>query len=195
MSLLGATESERLNYRHAIQVVFQNPAGSLNPNLTNGRSISEPLYASGALRGRAATDPVTDALVSVGLETAVAERYPGELSGGQQQRVAIARAATTTPRILFADECVSALDVSVQARVLQLLRRLRDELGFALVFVTHDLSVVRALCDSVLVLKEGKAVEQGPADEFFRSPQHPYSKTLLAAAEATHLSREDSQTP
>jgi peptide/nickel transport system ATP-binding protein len=196
-SLMEATTVELQRYRAATQVVFQNPRSSLDPALRNGRVVSEPLHA-GSRSGRRPAGSrsvgrsrfdgaIGAALREVGLEAEVALRYPAQLSGGQQQRVAIARGTTTRPEILFADECVSALDVSVQARVLQLLLRLRDELGFAMVFVTHDLGVVRAICDTVLVLKDGNAVEYASADAFFRHPEHPYSQELLRHARATEI--------
>jgi ABC-type glutathione transport system ATPase component len=155
--------------------------------------ISEPLRARKVRKRDQVDARIAAALDEVGLELTVAGRYPSELSGGQQQRVAIARAATATPEILFADECVSALDVSVQARVLALLKRLRDEIGFALVFVTHDLAVARSLCDTILVLKEGHAVEHAERSTFFANPRHSYSRRLIAAARATHIEREEAR--
>jgi peptide/nickel transport system ATP-binding protein len=183
-SLLEATDAEQDAYRRAVQVVFQNPRSSLDPALRTRRIVSEPLDA-----WHMPTERVGEALADVGLELRTASRFPEQLSGGQQQRTAIARATTVDPRILFADEAVSALDVSVQARVLRLLHDLRDEMGFALVFVTHDLAVVRALCDTVLVMKEGRAVEYGYTERLFADPQHPYSRSLLEAAQATSLKK------
>lgn len=190
--LLSATEPERQRYRNAVQVVFQNPRSSLDPALRNSRVAAEPLTASAgrtlpAATERSALERIRAALQEVELSLDVARRFPDQLSGGQQQRLAIARGTETHPEILFADESVSALDVRVQARVLELLRRLRNELGFALIFVTHDLGVVRRLCDTVLVLREGRAVEYADAERFFAGPQHPYSRELLDAARATEL--------
>lgn len=186
-SLFHATPSEQNEYRRLVQVVFQNPKSSLDPALRTERSITEPLAVRREASRRSSADAVARALDEVGLETTAGDRFPDQLSGGQQQRIAIARATASPPRILYADECVSALDVSVQARVINLLLDLRDRLGFAMVFVTHDLGVVRALCDTVLVLQRGRVVEYRPAADFFSAPTHPYSRELVDAARATEL--------
>jgi ABC-type glutathione transport system ATPase component len=179
--LFQSSHRERVAYQRSVQAIFQHPRRSLDPALHNSTSASEPIIASHGLRSRLDT-VVEQAFLQVGLDLTSAERLPASLSGGQQQRVALARATTTHPQILFADECVSALDVSVQARIISLLRRLRDDLGLAIVFVSHDLAVVRQLCDSVLVLQQGSAVEYASATRFFESPRSSYSRQLLSAA-------------
>lgn len=186
-SLFHATPAEQNEYRRRVQVVFQNPRSSLDPALRTERSITEPLAVRRDAPMRTAQNAVARALAEVGMETTTGDRFPDQLSGGQQQRIAIARATVSAPQILYADECVSALDVSVQARVINLLLDLRDRLGFAMVFVTHDLGVVRALCDTVLVLQRGRVVEYRPAADFFSAPTHAYSRELVDAARATEL--------
>ncbi|MFE7995467.1 ATP-binding cassette domain-containing protein, partial [Streptomyces shenzhenensis] len=167
----------------AVQMVFQDPVSSLNPRRSVGESIADPLRARGRdeeyIRGR-----VRDLLERVGLEGAHYDRYPHEFSGGQRQRVGIARALAADPRVIVCDEPVSALDVTTQAQVVALLGELQRELGLALVFVAHDLAVVRRVSDRVAVMRRGRVVESGPADEVYDSPQDPYTKQLLAAVPA-----------
>jgi peptide/nickel transport system ATP-binding protein len=164
--------------RPHFQLVFQDPYGSLNPRRTVGWSIAEPLRATGQ------TDPtrVAEALDQVGLRAADADKYPHEFSGGQRQRVAIARAIVTRPSLLVADEAVSALDMSVQAQILNLLMDLQDELGLAILLISHDLSVVGSICDNILVMEHGKTVEYGAAEQILRAPARPYTRSLLTAA-------------
>jgi len=169
--------------RPRFQIVFQDPYGSLDPRRTAGWSIAEPLRAMGDTARTEAR--VAEALEQVGLRPADAAKYPHEFSGGQRQRIAIARAIVTRPALIVADEAVSALDVSVQAQILNLLMDLQDDLGLALLFISHDLSVVSAICDDVLVLEHGKTVEQGAADQVMAAPRHPYTKSLLTAAGLT----------
>ncbi|MEU1037481.1 ABC transporter ATP-binding protein [Streptomyces sp. NPDC005907] len=168
----------------AVQMVFQDPVSSLNPRRSMGESIADPLRARGErdedrIRGR-----VRDLLERVGLEPAHYDRYPHEFSGGQRQRVGIARALAAEPRVIVCDEPVSALDVTTQAQVVALLGELQRELGLALVFVAHDLAVVRRVSDRVAVMRRGRIVEQGPVDEVYESPRDPYTKQLLAAVPA-----------
>ena len=170
--------------RPDVQMVFQDPVSSLNPRRSVGESIADPLRARGerdeeGIRGR-----VRELLERVGLEGAHYDRYPHEFSGGQRQRVGIARALAADPRVIVCDEPVSALDVTTQAQVVALLGELQRELGLALVFVAHDLAVVRQVSDRVAVMRRGRIVEQGPADEVYDSPQDPYTKQLLAAVPA-----------
>ncbi|WP_315986645.1 ABC transporter ATP-binding protein [Streptomyces sp. STR69] len=170
--------------RPDVQMVFQDPVSSLNPRRSVGESIADPLRARGErdeerIRGR-----VRELLERVGLEGAHYDRYPHEFSGGQRQRVGIARALAADPRVIVCDEPVSALDVTTQAQVVALLGELQRELGLALVFVAHDLAVVRQVSDRVAVMRRGRIVEQGPADEVYDSPQDPYTKQLLAAVPA-----------
>ncbi|MFF3335077.1 dipeptide ABC transporter ATP-binding protein [Streptomyces sp. NPDC002888] len=168
----------------AVQMVFQDPVSSLNPRRSVGESIADPLRArgekdEGRVRGR-----VRELLERVGLEGAHYDRYPHEFSGGQRQRVGIARALAADPRVIVCDEPVSALDVTTQAQVVALLAELQRELGLALVFVAHDLAVVRQVSDRVAVMRRGRIVEEGPADEVYESPRDPYTKQLLAAVPA-----------
>ncbi|GAX51177.1 dipeptide ABC transporter ATP-binding protein [Streptomyces olivochromogenes] len=170
--------------RPDVQMVFQDPVSSLNPRRSVGESIADPLRAQGErdegrIRGR-----VRELLERVGLEAAHYDRYPHEFSGGQRQRVGIARALAADPRVIVCDEPVSALDVTTQAQVVALLAELQRELGLALVFVAHDLAVVRQVSDRVAVMRRGRIVEYGPADEVYESPRDPYTKQLLAAVPA-----------
>ncbi len=166
--------------RPRFQIIFQDPYGSLDPRRTAGWSIAEPLRATGDTAAMAAR--VAQALEQVGLRADDAAKYPHEFSGGQRQRIAIARAIVTRPALIVADEAVSALDVSVQAQILNLLMDLQDDLGLALLFISHDLSVVAAICDDVLVLQHGRTVEQGPAAQVMSAPAHAYTRSLLTAA-------------
>ncbi|MFJ8534547.1 dipeptide ABC transporter ATP-binding protein [Streptomyces sp. NPDC093591] len=174
----------RVGVKPAVQMVFQDPVSSLNPRRSVGESIADPLRArgereEGRIRGR-----VRELLERVGLEAAHYDRYPHEFSGGQRQRVGIARALAADPRVIVCDEPVSALDVTTQAQVVALLGELQRELGLALVFVAHDLAVVRQVSDRVAVMRRGRIVEEGPADEVYDNPQDPYTKRLLAAVPA-----------
>jgi ABC-type glutathione transport system ATPase component len=164
-----------------IQYIFQNPDASLNPRATIGQSLARPLSVFHGLTGAGARDRSAAALAEVELPADYLDRYPAELSGGQRQRVAIARALLAEPRVLLCDEVLSALDVSVQARVLDLLVRLRTERDMAMLFISHDLAVVRGLADRVAVMQAGRIVETGPTDRVFRAPQHPYTRALLSA--------------
>jgi len=172
-------------FRREVQVVFQDPVGSLDPRLTAGESVAEALDALEGIRDRAsARTRVAEALESVGLDRSMASRYPHQLSGGQCQRVAIARATVVRPRLLVCDEAVSALDVSVQAQIVNLLVDLRRRHGLALLFISHNLAVVRHVADRVVVLRAGRQVEYGPADALFAAPRDPYTRGLLAAVPA-----------
>lgn len=160
----------------AVGIVFQNPYSALNPARTIGQTLAE----AAAVAGRPASD-VAELLAAVELPAEYAKRRPASLSGGERQRVAIARALATRPRVLIADEAVSALDVSVQASVLDLLTRLQAEQGFALVFITHDLAVARAMCDRLVIMKGGVVVEEGPTEEILHNPSEEYTVQLLSA--------------
>ncbi|MGX9884002.1 dipeptide ABC transporter ATP-binding protein [Streptomyces sp. NPDC002276] len=170
--------------RPDVQMVFQDPVSSLNPRRSVGESIADPLRARGERDEQRIRGRVRELLERVGLEGAHYDRYPHEFSGGQRQRVGIARALAADPRVIVCDEPVSALDVTTQAQVVALLGELQRELGLALVFVAHDLAVVRQVSDRVAVMRRGRIVEQGPADEVYDSPQDPYTKQLLAAVPA-----------
>ena len=180
--ITGLAEQELRPLRRHMQIVFQDPQSSLNPRHRIGGILARPLRAFG-LAGSAgeARDAAVALLERVGLPADAALRYPHQLSGGQRQRVAIARAIGVGPRFVVADEIVSGLDVSVQAQILDLLRGLRDEMGLGLLFISHDLSVIRAVCDRVLVMLDGEAVEQGGCAEVFARPRHAYTRRLLDA--------------
>ncbi|HWD61573.1 MAG TPA: ABC transporter ATP-binding protein [Humibacter sp.] len=182
VQLAGASRRLRREIRSRIGYVFQDPASSLNPRNRVGDSIAEPLVLHTKMSRVERADRVSDLLRQVSLPLDFAERYPHELSGGQRQRVAIARALALEPRLLIADEPTSALDVSVQASVLDLLQELQRRLGFACLFISHDLAVVRRLADSVVVLRDGRVVERGDAASVLAAPSDPYTKRLLAAA-------------
>jgi oligopeptide/dipeptide ABC transporter ATP-binding protein len=167
--------------RARIQMVFQDPTDSLNPRYTARDTITEPLTLLLGLRGDAARRRVDEVADQVGLPQELLSRYPHQLSGGQKARVGIARALAVQPRLLILDEPTAALDVSVQAVVLQLLDRLRRELGLSYLFVSHDLNVVRLLTDRVAVMYLGKMVEVGPSDTVFHAPRHPYTQALVSA--------------
>ncbi|MFC8516043.1 dipeptide ABC transporter ATP-binding protein [Streptomyces sp. NPDC057257] len=174
----------RVGVNPAVQMVFQDPVSSLNPRRSVGESIADPLRARGERDEKAIRGRVRELLERVGLEGAHYDRYPHEFSGGQRQRVGIARALAADPRVIVCDEPVSALDVTTQAQVVALLGELQRELGLALVFVAHDLAVVRQVSDRVAVMRGGRIVESGPADEVYDNPQDPYTKQLLAAVPA-----------
>lgn len=174
----------RVGVNPAVQMVFQDPVSSLNPRRSVGESIADPLRARGERDEQRIRGRVRELLERVGLEGAHYDRYPHEFSGGQRQRVGIARALAADPRVIVCDEPVSALDVTTQAQVVALLGELQRELGLALVFVAHDLAVVRQVSDRVAVMRRGRIVEQGPADEVYDNPQDPYTKQLLAAVPA-----------
>ena len=170
-----------LALRREVQMIFQNPLASLNPRFTAERILTEPMGNLGIATGAAARAQARELLALVNLDPAWASRYPHELSGGQCQRLGMARALATKPRLLLCDEPVSALDVSIQAEILDLLRRLRRELGLTLLFVSHDLAVVRHLADRVAVMHQGRIVELQSADRLYAAATHPYTRTLLAA--------------
>lgn len=168
-------------YRARVQLVFQDPMSALNPRRRVGGSIVRPLQALGRLNGRRPEALAAALLDRVGLAPALASRFPHELSGGQRQRVNIARALALEPQVLIADEVTSGLDVSAQARIVALLESLRSETGLTLIFISHDLSLVRSLCDDLLILRAGVVVEAASADRIFAAPAHEYTRNLLAA--------------
>lgn len=168
--------------RPRFQMVFQDPMGSLDPRRPVGWSVAEPLRVLDGLTRPDRERRAHEALTAVGLSAHDAERYPHEFSGGQRQRIAIARAIAPRPALIVADEAVSALDVSVQAQILNLLMRLQEETGAALLFISHDLAVVSCICDRVLVLRNGRMVEQGRTSELLTAPREEYTAELARAA-------------
>ena len=188
---LHALPSAQLRAARAdFQMVFQDPYGSLDPRQTVARIVTEPLQALPVHSGQAGRQALTraqlreraaQALAEVGLRSGDLDKYPHEFSGGQRQRIAIARALITRPALIVADELVSALDVSVQAQVLNLMMDLQERHGLSYLFVSHDLAVVNLMCDDVLVLQNGRVVERGPTAQVLQAPHHPYTQALLAA--------------
>ncbi|MEN2421708.1 ABC transporter ATP-binding protein [Streptomyces rimosus] len=179
---IGALTDRQLRpLRSELQMVFQDPVSSLNPRRSIGESVADPLRAAGDRDDARVVRRACELLERVGLDPAWYHRYPHEFSGGQRQRVGIARALAPGPRLLVCDEPVSALDVTTQAQIMELLGALRRDLGLALVFIAHDLAVVRAVSDRVAVMRGGRIVEEGPTDEVYGRPVHPYTKGLLAA--------------
>lgn len=166
---------------HAVQMVFQDATGSLNPRMTIGQTLTEVLAVYDLCPKAQRSEMVATLLEEVGLPAEVALAYPRELSGGQCQRISIARALAMNPRVIIADEPVSALDVSVQARVLNLLAQLRKRRNLTILLISHDLAVVRTVCDRLIVMNAGEIVEHGDAKAVFARPQHPYTQHLLAA--------------
>ncbi|KEO56391.1 dipeptide ABC transporter ATP-binding protein [Thioclava pacifica] len=176
-----ATRKVTSDLRAKVQIVFQNPYSSLNPRQKVGEVLTEPLIINTDVPAAERRKRAEEMLVKVGLERQHYNRYPHMFSGGQRQRIAIARALMLNPQILVLDEPVSALDLSVQAQVLNLLKDLQDEFNLTYVFISHDLSVVRYFADEVMVMNSGEVVEYASRDEIFTNPQHDYTKTLLAA--------------
>ena len=173
------TARQRLHARRDIQIVFQDPMSSLDPRLTIREIIAEPLHSLG-YDGNV-DDRVRELMDLVGLNADHVDRFPGQFSGGQRQRIGLARALATNPKLIVLDEPVSALDVSIQAGVLNLLKDLKRRLGLSYLFVAHDLAVIRHLSDRVAVMYHGDFVEQGTVSDIFDNPQHPYTKKLLEA--------------
>ena len=174
-------KGERSDLRRAVQMIFQDPYGSLNPRKSVGAILAEPLVINTSLGASERRDAVDTMMSKVGLRPEFSGRYPHMFSGGQRQRIAIARALMLNPRIVVADEPVSALDVSVQAQVINLLLDLQDEFELAYVFISHDLSVVRFIADEVIVLYLGRPVERAPVESLFQQPAHPYTRALIAS--------------
>jgi peptide/nickel transport system ATP-binding protein len=180
--LLKVEPKAAMPYKRRIQIVFQNPYASLNPRFTVGQILAEPMLIHGIGADDAERRSLAAELLrKVGLPPLSLEKYPHEFSGGQRQRIAIARALTLKPELLICDESVSALDVSVQAQLLNLLQDLQDEYAMSYLFISHDLAVVRYMADEVMVMKDGEVVEIAGPDELYANPQHPYTRLLLSS--------------
>ena len=185
--LANLSEAEMKPLRQEIQIIFQDPYGSLNPRMTVGQSIAEGLRVAGIHPGPDQKKRLEQLLKMVGMSPATMDRYPHEFSGGQRQRIGIARALSVEPALIICDEPVSALDVSIQAQIINLLKDLQDELGLSYLFISHDLNVVGYLCSDVAVMYRGHMMEYAPADEIFDRPLHPYTHLLLSAAPDTAI--------
>ncbi|KAG1449452.1 hypothetical protein G6F57_016626 [Rhizopus arrhizus] len=182
--------SELQSLRRDIQFVFQDPFASLDPRVTVGFSIMEPLLVHGVAKGRDAERRVSELLERVGMPPEMAQRYPHEFSGGQRQRICIARALALNPKVVIADESVSALDVSIQAQIVNLLIDLQRDMGISLLFISHDMAVVEHICDDIAVMYLGKIIEQASRRAFFTRPLHPYSVALMSAVPTVKGGRE-----
>lgn len=181
VDLLTLDARQMRQFRRHVQMVFQDPVGSLNPRAPVLEVVGEPLIVNGVCRGRRLKERVAELLEMVGLSALDMHRFPHAFSGGQRQRIGIARALALEPELVVADEPVSALDVSVQAQILNLLVDIRDRLGLSIIFIGHDLSIIRQVCDRVAVMYLGRIVEIGPTDVVFEHPSHPYTEVLLSA--------------
>ena len=183
LGLLSDYEGEIIHHSRKPQMIFQDPFSSLNPARTVGWILEEPLRIQGGLTGAQRKRMVEEVLDQVGLGPEYSAQRPNELSGGQRQRVSIAAAVITRPRLIVADEPVSALDVTIQAQILSLLVDLKRRYDLSYLFISHDLNVIYQICDRVMVMEQGRIVEENTVEELFRAPRHPYTRALLSAAE------------
>ena len=181
VNLLNLKNTELRKMRSKMQMIFQDPMSSLNPRMSIRQLVSEPLEIHKNLKASEQNAAVEEIITKVGLEKSALDKYPHEFSGGQRQRISIARAVINNPSLIVADEPVSALDVSIQSQILNLLMDLRNDLNLSFVFISHDLSVVRHIADEVAVMYLGNIVEIAPADQLFSNPQHPYTQALISA--------------
>ena len=179
---VGTLKGNRLKtFRKKVQMIFQDPFGSLSPRLSVGKALDEVLYVHNLGNARERRERAEELFKAVGLDPAYLDRYPHEFSGGQRQRIGIARALAVQPSLIIADEPVSALDVSVQVQILNLLKDLQKDMGLSFVFIAHDLAVVRYVAERIMVMYLGKIVESGPSEELYGAPAHPYTEALLSA--------------
>ncbi|MEO8394372.1 MAG: oligopeptide/dipeptide ABC transporter ATP-binding protein [Chloroflexota bacterium] len=184
------SDQDLLPLRRQIQMIFQNPYSSLNPRLSVRQTLNEVLVVHGVASGLEREERIRELLELVGLPLDAADRLPGAFSGGQRQRIGIARALALKPRLLIADEPVSALDVSIQAQIVNLLKQLQEEFNLAMLFISHDLRVVRYISSRVLVMYLGRIVEDAPTDVLFREPEHPYTRILIETAPKLEVNRQ-----
>jgi len=191
MDLTALSGADMRAQRRRLQIVFQDPYSSLNPRMTVGDMLAEPLRIHGIASGKAVAGRVAELLAMVGLPATHVRRYPHEFSGGQRQRICIARALATEPELIVCDEAVSALDVSVQAQILNLLEDIQARLGLSYLFISHDLTVVRHITDRVAVMYLGRIVETAPAEALFQRPRHPYTRALLDVIPVPVCNRRD----
>ena len=187
--LVPLSDTEMKPLRQEIQIIFQDPYGTLHPRMTVGHSIAEGLRGAGVFPGPDQKSRLEQLLKMVGMSPATMDRYPHEFSGGQRQRIGIARALSVEPALILCDEPVSALDVSIQAQIINLLKDLQDELDLSYLFISHDLNVVGYLCSDVAVMYRGHMMEYAPVDEIFDRPLHPYTQLLLSAAPDTAIDK------
>ncbi|MFC7623525.1 ABC transporter ATP-binding protein [Microlunatus sp. GCM10028923] len=195
VDLVTASPEQLRKHRRDIRMIFQDPNSSLNPRLTVAQIIGEPLITNKLARGAELKDRVLETMRLVGLRPDQAERYPHAFSGGERQRVGIARALITNPRLVVCDEAVTALDVSIRSQVLNLLQELQERLGLTYLFISHDLAVIKHLCDRVAVMYVGELVEQAPSEELFARPRHPYTEALLSSLPVPDPDRRRDERP
>ncbi len=181
MDVLSAKKKDLKRFRKEVSIIFQDPYGSLNPRMTVGNIIGEPLKVQKGINGSELAEQVTGLLSKVGLASEYINRYPHEFSGGQRQRIGVARALAVEPKLVICDEPVSALDVSIQSQILNLLKDLQDEFGLTFLFIAHDLAVVEFFCDVIVVMYMGKIVERAESKELYRNPLHPYTRVLMSS--------------
>lgn len=181
MDVLSAKKKDLKRLRKEVSIIFQDPYGSLNPRMTVGNIIGEPLKIQKGINGSELAAEVRELLSKVGLASEYINRYPHEFSGGQRQRIGVARALAVGPKLVICDEPVSALDVSIQSQILNLLKDLQDEFGLTFLFIAHDLAVVEFFCDVVVVMYMGKIVERAESKELYRNPLHPYTRVLMSS--------------
>lgn len=192
--ILSADKVELRRLRSQISLIFQDPYGSLNPRMTIGNIVGEPLKVHKGVTGSELTERVVVLLLKVGLSPDYMNRYAHEFSGGQRQRIGIARALTLKPKLIICDEPVSALDVSIQSQILNLLKDLQEEFGLTFLFIAHDLAVVEFFCNIVAVMYMGRIVEQATAQELYRNPLHPYTRALISAVPEVERPRQSRRT-